>query len=1168
MEEQKQNKHWHNPEKLFCHYKFSQGKCDQKQCKFKHELFQSKHNTNVLPKICPNGIKCPINHKKLKCPIEEKEGSCQRKTIILRKTFKCEYKHKNQQSQQNEQKQQKKKQYQNDLKKNARKAIITDSEEDEEQIQEKNNEKMETEEGDEEEKNYKLDPEEQKVQQELDKELEEIQAQIKREPKNSDKNLEILDNLNKKFKIYQVPRVTKGKTSTVIGVLDQSGSMCSCWKYLARQWNQISQEQETITVTFHNKAQLQNKPLVENPEWGGTEIEKGFQLINEILKKDDLSEEITIIFVSDGADNNSSTIKERMAKYTDFIKEKIHGKRSKKINMINVAVGAGFPTFLAMQIRETYHNGDDTIPSVFLIEQTCNEDEWQKTFEKLKTNLNHKNDILIDQPVSVFPWDSPSNQIAEDGFVFVEQKENSIEEESSQISIKNSDQKLTEVKEFTLQNLTKIGSTLLNFIQVKSLQKNYNLSLLKLQSKQAYEIMLSLLNQYQKNQSKNDYNKKLTFKQKLENKQKTALLESIVASLKESSQTNILANLSEEEAAKRLAIGTVQGKYHQKALEMAGLDSYKYNQILRSFIDDLKDAIKNKKIQQNKDNQSASFMTLQNQREAFLEEDFIEGLEMVKNQYEMVEIFPLIGQSLFIRRTDGSMINPYLISVQDVPRHHNTVDVNSIIQSNNVIEVSIGNDELEKINAVLPLFDEQDEDLAFFYKSELFQFLMTFNLCNNADTLLAQSYKALLVNSLVNVMNQKDSEWKTQMIKKMLTSYKVMFESQQSFKNFTTLLQQDPYLAVQPEINEELATKSSKLFAKDMKCEDLSLALAHLMYLREYELENFKKVDMEQFQKAFALELYGRFVQKDRVITDQFHFENQEEIIKLIQESLSPTTILYSDEKFNPAKLLKNFHHLYELNNSLDKKLNSIKVAQPEGLIIRFNKKVLSQGKLNQKSVDTICSQISPDLNLQPINNLEIFNYVYAFTTSSERYLNLGKLLDQEKVQSQLTAKKFNSLVIEQKKHIFKQVFTELKTHYKNLFQQAHQGQPNLEKITGYLSENPDQQQQYKLNDSKLPINACGFENCPHYMELNNSNPQHLQPYLRIHSFNKACRLTANQDKLSDEQVLLEILAGTYNKGGQKQKFSKKEQDQLENTQAYLVQHIKELRAYYKNLQE
>lgn len=37
------------------------------------------------------------------------------------------------------------------------------------------------------------------------------------------------------------------------------------------------------------------------------------------------------------------------------------------------------------------------------------------------------------------------------------------------------------------------------------------------------------------------------------------------------SEKNILENLSETEAAKRLAIGTQMGRYHNKALEMRGI---------------------------------------------------------------------------------------------------------------------------------------------------------------------------------------------------------------------------------------------------------------------------------------------------------------------------------------------------------------------------------------------------------------------------------------------------------------------------------------------------------------------------------------------------------------------------------------------------------------------
>ena len=33
----------------------------------------------------------------------------------------------------------------------------------------------------------------------------------------------------------------------------------------------------------------------------------------------------------------------------------------KKINFLTIAVGKGFPTFIAMTLRDTYHNGETTV---------------------------------------------------------------------------------------------------------------------------------------------------------------------------------------------------------------------------------------------------------------------------------------------------------------------------------------------------------------------------------------------------------------------------------------------------------------------------------------------------------------------------------------------------------------------------------------------------------------------------------------------------------------------------------------------------------------------------------------------------------------------------------------------------------------------------------------
>ena len=51
---------------------------------------------------------------------------------------------------------------------------------------------------------------------------------------------------------------------------------------------------------------------------------------------------------------------------------------------------------------------------------------------------------------------------------------------------------------------------------------------------------------------------------------------------------NILGKLSESEAAKRLAIGTKIGKYHDKAMQIKGLSVDDFNQAKSKFIEILK----------------------------------------------------------------------------------------------------------------------------------------------------------------------------------------------------------------------------------------------------------------------------------------------------------------------------------------------------------------------------------------------------------------------------------------------------------------------------------------------------------------------------------------------------------------------------------------------------
>jgi hypothetical protein len=80
------------------------------------------------------------------------------------------------------------------------------------------------------------------------------------------------------------------------------------------------------------------------------------------------------------------------------------------------------------------------------------------------------------------------------------------------------------------------------------------------------------------------------------------------------------------------------------------------------------------------------------------------------------------------------------------------------------LTVNTGDGDIEKINAVLPLYDDKDKDLIPFLKTRLFGVLMTFNLLQNADCCYDTSLAALMANTLLFLIKLDQSEWRNQLI--------------------------------------------------------------------------------------------------------------------------------------------------------------------------------------------------------------------------------------------------------------------------------------------------------------------------------------------------------------------------------------------------------------------
>lgn len=68
------------------------------------------------------------------------------------------------------------------------------------------------------------------------------------------------------------------------------------------------------------------------------------------------------MFISDGQDttNGEEKLLQKM--------KTLRGGLGRDITMLCLGIQSGFPTKMAMQIRELYHTGDEKIPAIYLIE--------------------------------------------------------------------------------------------------------------------------------------------------------------------------------------------------------------------------------------------------------------------------------------------------------------------------------------------------------------------------------------------------------------------------------------------------------------------------------------------------------------------------------------------------------------------------------------------------------------------------------------------------------------------------------------------------------------------------------------------------------------------------------------------------------------------------------
>lgn len=697
----------------------------------------------------------------------------------------------------------------------------------------------------------------------------------------------------------------------IIGVIDCSGSMGECWPFLCKEWNKIvaeSSPQKLTTILFNSGSQyIEANYLKQSDCGGGTNIpsgfEKAFQTINE---KKHSEKQFTILFISDGADSYMDSVQTRI----NLLPSVSSLGEDLSINLICIGIGSGFPTFISMNLRMKYHTGASSIPAVFLVEHFV--DDTAAVFREVHSKFCSSIELVhLNSEILKYPWDFQKvMEIHEEIWFLCDANTKNDIEKAGSFNCRS----LNELEKEEIQNIFSYWTQTLQLYSLNKQSDSFKLLAQKAHSYMSY-IFEAYTSKLQKELESHNPNKKLTVYDRLKLRtagSNTHILQRFIAEVKDLALGANLLSLSEDEVAKRLSIGTQQGKYHSKALQMKGLDQGQYENFKKSFIDILTKT----PIKSDITSQEPSFVLYQNQKEVIME-DNIQSVISMATPFDLVEIFPMIGQTLMVKRNNASMINPFAISVINLPKINNTCDTVSLVSKGNEMVISIGNNEEEKFNCILPLFEgtEADQELKPYLRSKIFHLLMTFNCMHNVDTFFQDAYYGLLANTLFKVLTYPESDWKSSLIKKIYETTEMVYKDTKFFEDSLNYTLMNP--------REAVVTESKNI---PHKCEDITKTILNILVLRMRCMANESKI--KEIMQFAVIEGLGRLIKTSdelfRLSTKDPGFDlaylwSKKEVVEctITEQAAKETSLTIQDE-------IKSIEHFY-YNSSGSKNYNSIK---------------------------------------------------------------------------------------------------------------------------------------------------------------------------------------------------------------------------------------------------
>ena len=908
--------------------------------------------------------------------------------------------------------------------------------------------------------------------------------------------------------IYQVPLISQAISQTFISVIDASGSMRPFWSSLVKHFNHYIPKENAITITFDTTPYFVTDNILSEDIFkhggGGTNITAAFEMMDQKIEKLDKNQMLTILFISDGQDNNIDSVEYRF--------KKLKGNQGRTVTFICLGIQSQFPTFISMQLRKLYHNGLPSIPALYLIEY-CSDVALFNKFETMKAHFTHKKLLSIKPPVIAFPWLPPQSQVYERTWILTEEKK---------LLIEGKEEEVTKAR-VGIESMLEVFRGYVQELQMISLMKNNDI---KVYAAKALETMKALMEHYSKMEEvdldvwiEDSHLLKARFYERCklhELRHKQFRLKAFIESVTELAKGEEVKELDEWEVAKKIGVGTITGTYQQKVLSLKKFTIEVFQDIRKDFLK----LYKTLKLNPETD-QEFSDVLKQTQKDVFRDPDFIKGLELCENQFDLAETLPLIGRGLQLKRYIGSLEDPWMVGVKSIGKA--TIDSISLFHRDFKLVLA---DSKDYFNGLLPLLGPKEEDMLPIVKHPLFNVLINFITTRNLDEMTSDSYLALLANAALHLALQPSHKWIEIMLKRILMSVLMVYGKDESFLKYSELLKSSPEVAV--------STKGNM-------CTDLSKPFIHLLCM--IHLERIKKDELYVTLQHFYIYFFKRLT------TSNKHLAVLKIVTKKINEQLKDN-------------LMKNFHKYNNMGDLWNDAHDRFKHIESE---IEFSPVILNISKLEKTddklTIRTVNGIFKYFMNGLPSDDDYLFWLYCAIHYKEQKVISCER--DTEKIR-----KYFFNLI---KKRVVgpsvSAVYGQTKDIFLNRFKEEHMYMTPISfgELYAYCTKNGIDILKYEyMKSTNLISNACMCRKCPFYLQIQKDLKKHLDTW--SDKCPKAFHKTVKQYlyKTPDE-ILEKVLSGDDLKVKPKTKWTLKD---FNSTKEEAITYIKLLQDAYKKVVE